>query len=164
MSRTLDDLLVDDVTVAVKERLADERDERGRHVRLGADDERQLARRLIALELDLVAERRMSAGLDPIGIDVEHALAEAVLANTLGLGRLQPYLDDPDVQDIHVRGAESTWLKRRDGTRRREPPVVGSDDELIELIRLIATRLGRTERRFDAAAPEPNFQLPDGSR
>jgi Flp pilus assembly CpaF family ATPase len=80
------------------------------------------------------------------------------------LGRLQPHLDDPEVQDIHVRGCESTWIKRRDGSRRPAPPVVDSDDELVELIRLIATRLGRTERRFDAAAPELNFQLPDGSR
>ena len=86
------------------------------------------------------------------------------LANTMGLGRLQPHLDDPEVQDIHVRGSESTWLKLRDGRRCSAPPVVDRDEELIDLVRLVATRMGRTERRFDAAAPELNFQLPDGSR
>jgi len=156
--------LVADVTTAVRERLAESSGGRGARARLTADDERQLARRLIATELDRVAEDRLAAGLDPMALDAEHALADAVLANTMGLGRLQPHLDDPDVQDVHVRGSESTWLKLRDGTRREAPPVVDSDDELIELVRLVATRMGRAERRFDAAAPELNFQLPDGSR
>ncbi len=164
MSTAVDLGLVAEVTTAVRERLADACGGRRDRARLTADDERQLARRLIASELDRVAEERLAAGLDPIALDAEHAMADAVLANTMGLGRLQPHLDDPEVQDIHVRGCESTWLKLRDGTRRPAPPVVDSDDELIELVRLVATRMGRTERRFDAAAPELNFQLPDGSR
>ena len=43
-------------------------------------------------------------------------------------------------------------------------PVVDTDEELVDLVRLVATRLGRSERRFDAANPELNLQLPDGSR
>jgi pilus assembly protein CpaF len=164
MSTAIDLGLVGEMTTAVKERLAEARGGRAEHARLAPADERQLARRMVAHELDRAAEARLAAGLDPITMDVEQAVADAVLANTMGLGRLQPYLDDPDVQDIHVRGSESTWLKLRDGTRRPAPPVVDTDDELIELIRLVATRMGRTERRFDAAAPELNFQLPDGSR
>src|SRR4051794_4722736 len=181
----VDGALVADVTSAVRERLAEASGGRGAagggrgaagggrgaasagrapHARLTVDDERQLARRLIAAELDRVAESRLAAGLDPIALDAEHDLADAVLANTMGLGRLQPHLDDPEVQDIHVRGSESTWLKLRDGRRRSAPPVVDSDDELVDLVRLVATRMGRAERRFDAAAPELNVQLPDGSR
>ena len=72
--------------------------------------------------------------------------------------------DDPDITDIHIRGCESVWLKRRDGTRVPSPPVADSDDELVQLVRLAATRMGRSERRFDAANPELNLQLPDGSR
>jgi Flp pilus assembly CpaF family ATPase len=164
MSATVDLALVAEVTSAVRERLAEESGGRSERGRLSVDDERQLARRLIAVELDRLAEGRLAAGLDPIALDAEHAMADAVLANTMGLGRLQPHLDDPEVQDIHVRGSESTWLKLRDGRRRSAPPVVDRDEELIDLVRLVATRMGRTERRFDAAAPELNFQLPDGSR
>jgi Flp pilus assembly CpaF family ATPase len=156
--------LVADVTFSIKRALADRRSGGGRRGQLASDDERELARDLIARELDRMAERRSAVGLDPLPADVEHVLAERVLANTVGLGRLQPLLDDPDIQDIHVRGCESTWVKGRDGRRRRADPIADSDDELVELIRLIAARLGRTERRFDAAAPELNFQLPDGSR
>jgi Flp pilus assembly CpaF family ATPase len=164
MSADVDGGLVRDVTGAVKRGLAEQRGERGRRGQLATDDERQLARDLIARQLDVMAERRLAAGLDPLAADAEQALAEQVLANAVGLGRLQPLLDDPDIQDIHVRGCDSTWVKERDGTRRQASSIADSDDELIELIRLIAARLGRSERRFDAAAPELNFQLPDGSR
>lgn len=44
------------------------------------------------------------------------------------------------------------------------PPVVGSDTELIELIRDLATRSGVEERRFDRGSPIVNFQLPGGER
>ena len=133
-------------------------------MRLHDADERQFARQAIADELDRLARDRLAAGLDPMDADAEQAVVDAVLAHAMGLGRLQPHLDDPDVQDIHVRGAESTWLKQRDGTRREAAPVVDTDEELIELVRMVAARMGRSQRRFDAAAPELNFQLPDGSR
>jgi Flp pilus assembly CpaF family ATPase len=87
-----------------------------------------------------------------------------VFARVQGLAGIQPYLDDPDVTDIHIRGHDSVWLKLRDGTRRPADPVAASDEELVELVRVIAARMGRSERRFDAANPELNIQLPDGSR
>jgi Flp pilus assembly CpaF family ATPase len=43
-------------------------------------------------------------------------------------------------------------------------PIVDSDQELVELIRHIATRHTPYERRFDSANPELNLQLNDGSR
>jgi pilus assembly protein CpaF len=51
-----------------------------------------------------------------------------------------------------------------DGSWERGEPVADSDGELVELLRMAAARVGRTERRFDAATPELNIQLPDGSR
>jgi pilus assembly protein CpaF len=154
------------VTRAVLERLAEARTDRdrGRRQRLHDADERQFARQVIAGELDRLARERLAAGLDPMDLDAERVVMEAVLANAMGLGGLQPHLDDHEIQDIHVRGAESTWLKRRDGSRCEAAPVVDTDDELVDLVRLVAARMGRSERRFDAASPELNFQLPDGSR
>jgi pilus assembly protein CpaF len=151
---------------SVGERLADERIDRdatGRHS-LDSADQRQLARRLLADELDRLATERLSAGQPPLSMEDEGEIAEAVMAKVLGLARIQPYLDDPDVSDIHIRGFDSVWLKRRDGTRVRAEPVADSDEELIELLRVVAARMGRSERRFDAANPELNVQLPDGSR
>ena len=55
-------------------------------------------------------------------------------------------------------------MKLADGERQQMLPVVDTDEELVELVRLVATRMGRSERRFDAGNPELNVQLPDGSR
>jgi pilus assembly protein CpaF len=153
--------LVGDIARLVGEALAEDRLGRSGD---GPTDERELARTTVARELDRVVADRLVRGLGPLGAGEEQAITGAVLDAVLGLGRLQPLLDDPDVSDIHVRGAESVWLKLRDGTRMPCDPVVDSDQELVELIRRIAVRAGRAERRFDAANPELNLQLPDGSR
>ena len=154
------------LAAAVAELLADDRIRRatGGHPELRADDERQLARRLVAGELDDLAAGRLRAGLDPLDPEDESLLADSVLDAVLGLGRIQPLLDDPDVNDIHIRGCEPVWLKLRNGERVRSTPVVSTDEELVELIRRAAARTGRAERRLDAANPELNLQLPDGSR
>src|SRR5262249_22188542 len=70
---------------------------------------------------------------------------------------------DPDIENININGA-SVFVKYADGRRKRLPPVVGSDTELIELIRDLAARSGMEERRFDRGSPVVNFQLPGGER
>ena len=163
--------LVEAVEVArlarlIGEQLADDRIARAADGRGALDraDERQLGRRLIARQLDELASARLASGQDPMSAGAEDALADGVLDAVFGLGRIQPLLDDDEINDIHIRGSEPVWLKLRDGSRRRVSPVVGSDDELVELIRRAAARGGRGERRLDAANPELNLQLPDGSR
>ncbi len=162
----IDPTLVARLARYVGERLADERIARsadGRPV-LGAADERHFARDLIARQLDSLAADRLACGDDTLSLDEEHRLTEQVLDRVMGLGRIQPLLDDPEISDIHIRGCDSVWLKLRDGRRVPSGPVADSDDELVDLIRRAAARSGRAERRFDAANPELNLQLPDGSR
>jgi len=130
----------------------------------GGPSEHELAEELIRRELDRLAGQRLAAGLPLLAVDEEQRLSAAVLAQVLGLGRIQPLLDDPDIGDIHIRGTAPVWVRLRDGSRAERPPVVDTDEELIDLVRLAAARLGSNERRFDAANPELNLQLPDGSR
>lgn len=127
------------------------------------EEERAIAR--------LVAQRILDsgAGVSPWGppgsVELDHrGMVEEAIAGVLGLGRLEPLLDDDDITDIHVRGCAPVWLKHRDGTRRAVAPIVDTDDELVEFIRRIATRMSNREMRFDPAHPELNIQLPDGSR
>jgi pilus assembly protein CpaF len=154
------------VAAAVGEVLADERVRRSAAGRLplALDDERELARSVIVRNLDVLAAEHLAAGFEPMDEAHEAVLIDAVLAKVLGLGRIQPLLDDPRISDIHIRGSASTRLKLVDGQRVAAAPVVDSDEELVELVRLVATRMGRSERRFDAGNPELNVQLPDGSR
>jgi pilus assembly protein CpaF len=169
--RPIDAFVADPTIVAriaktVGEELANERIGRTSTGQAGLDlaDERQLARRLVARQLDNLAASSLSSGDEPLDLDAENRVLAAVLDTVLGLGRIQPLLDDPDITDIHIRGFDSVWLKMRDGTRVRSGPVANSDDDLVDLIRRVATRSGRSERRLDAANPELNLQLPDGSR
>lgn len=94
----------------------------------------------------------------------ERALIEEAIAGVLGLGRLEPLLEDEEITDIHIRGNCPVWVKMRDGSRSSVSPLVDTDDELIEFIRRIATRMCARETRFDPNNPEVNLQLPDGSR
>jgi Flp pilus assembly CpaF family ATPase len=94
----------------------------------------------------------------------DHEVIEEAIARVLGLGRLEPLLEDDNISDIHIRGNSPAWVKLRDGRREERPAIVDSDSELIDLIRKIATRMSRSEQRFDPANPQINLQLPDGSR
>ncbi len=154
---------VGDVARRVAEALADERMRRHRadEPAPSADEERVIARQ--------AAERHLSAGADPFGTSLlpdastRHLVDEAV-ARVIGLGRLEPLLDDEEITDVHVRGCRPVWVKTRDGRREQRDPIVESDDELVELVRRIAARMGGREQRFDPSNPEVNLRLPDGSR
>jgi len=95
---------------------------------------------------------------------LELDLTKRAIDVVLGCGPLQVLLDDPDITDIHARGSRPVWVKHRDGRREQRAPLVDSDEELIELVRTLATRSRHGERRFDASSAECNLCLPDGSR
>lgn len=133
-------------------------------LRLGPDDERALSRKLIADELGRLAADELAGGRPLLGDDAEQALADAVIDRLHGLAGIQPLLDDPEIRDIHIPGAEPTWLLLRDGSKVRGPAVAASVEELVELVATAARRVGRSERRFDHAHPELNLRLPNGDR
>ncbi len=132
--------------------------------RLSPNDERALARKLVADDLRDLAASAYADGRAPLDEATETKITAAVLDRIHGLARLQPLLDDPQIRDIHISGAQCVWLNLRDGTKVRGPAVADSDDDLIELIATAARRTGRSERRWDHAQPELNLQLPNGDR
>ncbi|MDT0164494.1 CpaF/VirB11 family protein [Actinotalea sp. AC32] len=125
---------------------------------------RELARSLLASELSARARARVQSGLDPWPVETEMAVAAAVMAALFGLGRLQPLVDDPLVENIEVDGCDSVWISYADGRDRRGEPVADSDAELIELLQLLAARTGADERTFTSAHPSLHLRLEDGSR
>ena len=149
-------------------RVADKLSERLRTVNgdgpLSPDDERALTRALIADELQHLAEGAYRLGHTPLDPVTESELAEAVFARVHGLGRLQQYIDDPDLANIHVNGFDNVWLVYRDGTKVRGEPAADTDRELIDLVATAARRLGRSEKRWDQVSWELHLQLPGGER
>ena len=158
--------LVHELSSVVSERLADERVSRRAigESDLTPEGEVEFARQTALAECVRLNALRGNEGKPSIHADLEREAVSRVVAQVLGLGRLQPLLEDDEVSDIHIRGAELVWVKLRSGVRESRPPVVDSDQELVDLVRRIASRMTKSERRFDAGSPEVNLQLPDGSR
>ncbi|MBN9327002.1 MAG: CpaF family protein [Cellulomonas sp.] len=156
-----DPTLVRQVRAVVAERLA----ERLQNGPIQAPDaRRELARSLVATELSERGRDRVRRGEDPWPVDVELATARAGMAALFGLGRLQPLIDDPDVENIEVDGYDQVWVSYADGRDVRHPPVADSDAELIEALQLLAARTGGAERTFTSAHPALHLRLEDGSR
>jgi pilus assembly protein CpaF len=149
----------------------------------GADEERlldleeqihralsaELEEAMAAGELEGVPERQELAErvrdlLDRRGEILTEAqirhLQRAVLDRMLGMGPLQPLLDDPTITEIMVNDPQHVFIER-DG--RIIPAGITFRDEahLRHIIDRIVAPLGR---RIDESSPLVDARLPDGSR
>jgi Flp pilus assembly CpaF family ATPase len=129
-----------------------------------SEDERQFARAVIARVLEAHARSEIAAGRTPPGVVEEGELADGIHAALYGVGRLQPLLDDPEVENIDINGYDNVFVGYADGEERRLPPVAESDDDLVELVQVLGAYSGLTSRPFDTANPQLDLRLPDGSR
>jgi pilus assembly protein CpaF len=103
------------------------------------------------------AVRAAGAVLGDLGLlDV----VDALRAELVGVGPLEPLLADPAVTDICVNGDRGVWVDRGDGLERVQVRVGGEAD-----VRRLATRLAATAgRRLDDASPYVDARLPGGIR
>ncbi|MEA5055920.1 MAG: ATPase, T2SS/T4P/T4SS family, partial [Propionicimonas sp.] len=92
----------------------------------------------------------------------QDALAQAVFDLMFGLGRLQPLVDRPDVENIIVVGHDRVFLDLVGGEKVPGPPVAASDDELIQLLQDLASRAD-PPRVFSDANPDLHLNL-EGAR
>ncbi|GAA2614951.1 CpaF family protein [Streptomyces axinellae] len=131
---------------------------------MSTEDERQFARAVIAQILEEYARAEITAGRTPPDAQGEEAYAAAVHAALFGVGRLQPLLDDPEVENIDVNGYDQVFVGYANGYETRGEPVAESDEELVELIQVLGAYSGLSSRSFDTANPQLDLRLPDGSR
>jgi pilus assembly protein CpaF len=107
-----------------------------------------------------VYERRAVTTNRPLLLDPE-AVRRRLFDAVLGLGVLQPLMDDLRVEEIIVNGPLRIFAIR-DGRKEQVPGVYfESDDELRQLVKRIVSSAGR---RLDEASPMVDVRLPDGSR
>ena len=131
---------------------------------MSSEDERQFARAVIGRVLDSHARTEIAAGRTPPDITEEEGLSEGIHAALFGVGRLQPLLDDPLVENIDINGADRVFVGYADGREEFVGPVADSDEELVELVQVLGAYSGLTSRSFDTANPQLDLRLPDGSR
>ncbi|MFG1809011.1 CpaF family protein [Streptomyces sp. NPDC049040] len=148
------------------DRIAEQRrlDQVAGEIAMSAEDERQFARAIIAQILEDYARAEITVGRTPPDALAEEAYAAAVHAALFGVGRLQPLLDDPEVENIDINGCDQVFVGYADGREVQVEPVAESDEELVELIQVLGAYSGLSSRPFDSANPQLDLRLPDGSR
>src|SRR5581483_3957138 len=87
-------------------------------------------------------------------------LVEVTTNDMLGLGPLEPLLQDNEISDILVNGYNQVWIERR-GKLYKTAVRFQDDPHLMSVINRIVSRIGR---RIDEASPMVDARLPDGSR
>lgn len=87
-------------------------------------------------------------------------LFEQIAAEILGLGPLQPLLEDDTITEIMVNGARNVFVERR-GRIQRLPITFENDEHVMRILERIVSPLGR---RIDESSPYVDARLHDGSR
>lgn len=88
------------------------------------------------------------------------ALIDDVMNEITGFGPLQPFLEDPDVDDIVVNGPGSVYVERF-GNLEEVHARFRDTAHLMNIIQRIVSPIGR---RVDESTPYVDGRLPDGSR
>lgn len=166
MSTALDHDFVRVLRARVAERLNEQRrrDEVAGRTPMSSEDERQFTRSLIVQVLEDHARAEVAAGRIPPSPEQEEETAAAIHAALFGVGRLQPLLEDPDVENIDINGHDRVFVSYGDGREEMLGPIADSDEELVELVQILAAHSGLSSRPFDSANPQLDLRLPDGSR
>ena len=87
-------------------------------------------------------------------------LVDALLDEVLGLGPLQPLLDDPAITEIMINNPDRVYVERG-GRVTLSPIVFESAAQLRQVIDRIVSTVGR---RVDESSPMCDARLRDGSR
>ena len=137
------------VAERVRERLRAERSDPARDPEFAA----QVARAEVQRHNDFALAR----GLQPV--DDESACVREVLAAVAGYGPLQPYLDDPTVEEVWINAPDRVFIAREGLSERL--PLTLTDSQVRDLVERM---LHATGRRVDLSQPFVDASLPDGSR
>lgn len=110
---------------------------------------------------DQVAVGGAAAAWSP---ETRSRVARAIFDAIFKLGRLQPLVDDPTIENIDIYGHDHVWVSRADGSRERLEPIASSDAELIADIAFLAQRGGEDGRSFTPSTPILDMDLPGNAR
>jgi pilus assembly protein CpaF len=87
-------------------------------------------------------------------------LFEAIVAEILGFGPLEPLLADDTITEIMVNGPKNVYIERA-GNLMRSNVTFEDEDHVLRVLDRIVAPLGR---RIDESSPTVDARLPDGSR
>lgn len=116
-------------------------------------------------EIAFVNQDRMRRGEPPLSESSDRDIRSRVVAELTGTGPLEPFMTDPDVEEIDVNSHESTWVTYSDGRKIDVGRLWESSADLTAYQKRLARRMtGTGEGRLDTQSPMLTFQADDGSR
>ncbi|MEJ7763701.1 MAG: CpaF family protein, partial [Thermomicrobiales bacterium] len=117
-----------------------------------------------AVEVKRTVEETFAAVLEAEGISLTRVerlrLFEAISAEILGFGPIEPLLKDPAVSEVMVNGPDQVYVEKS-GKLVLTDVKFQDDDHVMRVIDRIVSPLGR---RVDESSPTVDARLPDGSR
>ncbi|HMO67127.1 MAG TPA: CpaF family protein [Novosphingobium sp.] len=120
----------------------------------------QLTRDQIRAEISGIVSELLKSEGELLNAQEREVLVGEVLDELLGLGPLEPLLDDETITDILVNGHDEVFVERR-GLLERVPTRFQDDRHLLRIIQKIVSAVGR---RIDESSPYVDARLADGSR
>lgn len=115
------------------------------------------ARRLVDEVVSDYLDRAAMSALPPLGDPV--GAARTVFDQVAGFGPLQPFFDDPQVEEIWINEPGRVFIARRG--RSELTTAILTAEQVADLVERMLRLSGR---RLDLSAPFVDAQLPDGSR
>ena len=120
----------------------------------------KLSNEQIGEELKPLIEQLMSEEQVALNEQERRNLVRDIRWEMLGLGPLEPLLEDPTISDILVNTHRQVYIERR-GRLELTGVSFQDDQHLMKIIDKIVSRIGR---RVDESSPMVDARLPDGSR
>ena len=96
----------------------------------------------------------------PVSTSVRNMTVKNLVDELIGLGPLQPLLEDDSINDIMVNGCDQIFYERN-GKIHSSDVVFVNEAQLLDIAQRIAARVGR---RVDESSPMVDARLSDGSR
>ena len=132
--------------------------------RLDKAAQQELGRSIVLDLIESAMAEDVDAGRGAWSPARQQATAQAVFDSLFRLGRLQPLVDNDDIENIVIVGHDNVLLELVDGTLIDGPPVADSDQELIDFLVFLASRSEVNARSFSEAQPRLHLRLDGGSR
>jgi pilus assembly protein CpaF len=120
----------------------------------------KLPRKKIEEEISQIVAELLDEDGEVVNKTERASLVEDVLDELLGLGPLEPLLQDETITDILVNGHETVFVERR-GLLERVQTRFQDEKHLLRIIQKIVSAVGR---RVDESSPFVDARLADGSR